>query len=137
MQKECFIQDDYRISKNKSLLQFERIVEMLQKTYWASNRSKAVIQKSIENSMCFGLYFKDVQVGFARVISDYATAYYICDVVIDEDYRGKGLGKKLVGEIVDDGELESLFGMLITKDAHGLYEHYGFQKDGKMFMFRR
>lgn len=136
MQKENHISDDYLISNDKSLLQLERIAEMLQKTYWAKNRSDNIIRKSIENSICYGLYYKDVQVGFARVITDYATAYYICDVVIDEAHREKGLGKKLVGAIVSSGELKSLFGMLVTKDAHGLYEQYGFIKDGKIFMCR-
>ena len=126
--------DSCTISKDKALLQFERIYDMLAKSYWAQNRPKEIIQKSIDNSLCYGVYIKNVQVGFARIITDYATAYYLCDVIIDEAYRGMGLGKRLISEIVEDEQLKLLLGILITSDAHGLYEHFGFVKDGNKFM---
>lgn len=128
--------NDYIISKDKQLLQLDKIMEMLAKTYWAQNRPRDIVIKSIENSLCFGVYFQDVQVGFARVITDYATAYYICDVMVDEACRGQGLGKKLIDAIVHDEQLSALFGILATRDAHGLYEQYGFVKGGDRFMSR-
>lgn len=128
---------DYIISKDKTMIQFERILDMLAKSYWASNRPKDIIQKSIDNSICYGVYVQNVQVGFARIITDYATVYYICDVIIDEKFRGKGLGKRLINTIVDDEQLKVLTGMLLTSDAHGLYEHFGFVKSGEKFMILR
>lgn len=68
----------------------------LSKTYWASNRTKETIELSIKNSICYGLYHNNEQVGFARVLTDYATMYWLCDVIIDQAHRGKGLGKKFV-----------------------------------------
>jgi GNAT superfamily N-acetyltransferase len=77
------------------------------------------------------------QVGFARVVTDYATMYYLCDVFIDEEYRGKGLGKKLVSYITQFEAIRNLNAILGTKDAHELYEQYGFTKDPDRFMRRR
>jgi ribosomal protein S18 acetylase RimI-like enzyme len=87
------------------------------------------IKRSIENSSCYGVYLdgKETLAGFARVISDYATTYYLCDVIIDPEYRGSGLGKALVSHIVSRPEYAGLHGFLFTRDAHGLYEQYGFQ----------
>ena len=124
------------ISQDKGLLQIERIQDMLSKSYWAQKRTKGAIRKSIQNSICYGVYIEKVQVGFARVITDYATTYYLCDVIIDEAYRGKGLGKELMNLIVHDTLLKPLLGILATQDAHGLYEQYGFVKNGERFMSR-
>lgn len=88
----------------------------------------------MEHSSCYGVYLDDEQklVGFARVISDFATTYYLADVVIDQAYRHQGLGKALVSYIVSLPEYTGLRGLLLTKDAHGLYEKYGFETvDGR------
>ena len=128
------ISENLKISRDKSFLQIDRVMELLGQSYWAQNRAIDVVQKSIENSICYGVYSNNIQVGYARVITDYATTFYICDVIIDQAYRGKGLGKKLIHTIVTDEQLESLMGILITKDAHGLYEQYGFKKNSESFM---
>ncbi|WP_441874589.1 GNAT family N-acetyltransferase [Paenibacillus sp. 2TAB26] len=94
-----------------------------------------MIKKSINNSVCFGVYDGDKQVGFARVVTDFATMYYLCDVYIDEEYRGAGLGKKLVEVITE--QFEGMMGLLGTLDGHGLYEKYGFMKNTERFMNRR
>lgn len=73
----------------------------------------------------------------ARVVTDFATTFYLADVIIDEKYRGKGIGKKLISTIVSDKRFSSLLGILVTKDAHGLYEHFGFVKDFKRAKTRR
>jgi GNAT superfamily N-acetyltransferase len=127
----------YRISNDKSLLSFETICELLSKSFWANKRPKEVIAKSIENSICYGVYSYDKQIGFGRVVTDYSTTYYICDIIIDEKYRGKGLGKKLIECILKFEDLNNKIGILATKDAHGLYQQYGFIKDDKTFMRRR
>ncbi|MBB6715223.1 GNAT family N-acetyltransferase [Clostridium gasigenes] len=127
---------EYKISNDKSLLSVEEICGLLSKSYWASKRPREVIEKSIENSICYGVYHIEKQIGYGRIITDYATTYYICDVILDEEHRGKGLGKKLIECMIEFDEVCSGFGMLATKDAHGLYGQYGFKKDEKTFMRR-
>lgn len=127
-------QGTYLISNDKSLLSIERIKQLLSKTYWANERPLHIIEKTVLNSDCYGLYYEKEQVGFARVISDYATTYYLCDVYIDEGHRGKGLGKELIQYIVNNDKYRGLKGMLVTKDAHGLYRQFGFESVEGVFM---
>jgi len=126
----------FRILKGIDKMNINEVKQLIAQTYWAKDRTIDVIRKSMENSICFGVFLdKDVkQVGFARVITDYATTYYICDVIIDSQYRGYGFGKKLMESIVSDQDFCDLKGILVTKDAHGLYEKFGFAKDGSIFM---
>lgn len=131
----CF--NDYLISTDKSLLSLKTIQGFLIRSYWANERPIDVIKKSIANSICFGIYDKNIQVGFARVVSDYATMFWVADVFIEEAYRGKGLGKKLVKCIIETEEIEGLLGVLMTRDAHGLYEQFGFAKVPDVAMARR
>ena len=121
------------ISDDKTLLQIDRIFEMLSGSYWAKKRTKDTIQRSIEHSLCFGIYYDNVQIGFARCVTDYATVYYLCDVIVDENYRGQGLGKALVQYITAHERLAGVMGVLGTRDAHGLYEQYGFMRDEGMY----
>jgi len=125
----------YQFGQN--LLNHETIYKFLASSYWAKNRSVGRIDKSIETSLCYGVYHGKKQIGFARVITDWATTYWLCDVVIDDEYRGKGIGKKLIEAIIQSEELKDLSGFLGTADAHGLYERFGFKKDAERFMVRR
>ncbi|HEX3046394.1 MAG TPA: GNAT family N-acetyltransferase [Bacillota bacterium] len=127
---------DYKISDNKDLISADSVRELLSKSYWASQRSQETIEKSIRNSICIGVYDHDNLIGFARMVTDQATMYWLCDVIIEEAYRGKGLGKKLMECITEMEELKGMFGILATRDAHGLYEKYGFQKEPGRFMRR-
>jgi GNAT superfamily N-acetyltransferase len=126
--------EEFLISDDKNKLQLDRIYEMLHKSYWAKDRAKDTIEKSITNSLCFGVYDKSRQVGFARCVSDFATVYWLADVIIDDDYRKLGLGKALVETVVRHKLLNGCFGILATSDAHGLYEQYGFQLVDGRFM---
>ena len=128
--------NEFLITDDKSKLQIDIITQMLNNSYWAENRTKEVIEKSIDNSICIGVYDKDKQIGFARCVTDYATVYWVCDVIIENDYRGQGLGKSLMEAIIEHKDLISLMGILGTKDAHGLYEQYGFFHDKDRFMRR-
>ena len=130
------IVNDYLISDNKDLLQIDRVHSLLKSTYWADNREKETTRKSIDNSLCFGIYKDNIQVGFARCVTDYATTYFLCDVVIDNEHRGLGLGKALIKLITEHNDLKSLSGNLKTKDAHGLYEQYGFSRDKEAYMHK-
>jgi GNAT superfamily N-acetyltransferase len=118
----------YFVSDDKNLLSSAAIHRYLAfESYWARGRSLETVKKSIEHSLCFGVYTNDSeQIGFARVITDYATTYYICDLFILPEHRKAGLGKHLMQVIVDHPKLKGLTGLLLTKDAHGLYRKFGF-----------
>ena len=119
---------DYKISTDKSKLQIEVIHNFLKDAYWSKNKPKELIEKSIAGSLCFGVYYKEKQIGFARVITDYTTFGYLADVFIIDEFRGKGLSKWLMEFILNHPEVQGFRGwMLKTKDAHGLYEKYGFK----------
>lgn len=131
---------DFVISSDKSMFKLNDIFALLGNSYWASERSKEKIVKSIDNSLCFGVYHRDKQIGFARMITDYATHAYLCDVIVDEEYRGHGIGKALMEFIMEYPKLQDVKTMcLLTKDAHKLYEKYGFAnlKDPGKFMMNR
>lgn len=119
---------DYTISSDKSLLDFEVIHQFLSLSYWSSNIPMDIVKRAAENSLTFGVYQQEKQVGYARIISDYATFAYLADVFIIETHRGKGLSKWLIESILQHPDLQGLRRWLLaTKDAHGLYAQYGFQ----------
>lgn len=119
--------DDFIISTEKSKINVDYVHDFLRKSYWAEGIPKDVVERSINGSLCFGIYHREKQVGFARVITDEATFAYLCDVFVDEDHRGKGLSKWLMKTIVDYPTLQGLRRfMLATRDAHGLYRQFGF-----------
>ncbi|MBR3058928.1 MAG: GNAT family N-acetyltransferase [Clostridiales bacterium] len=119
-----------------SQIQVEDVARLLKTTYWAGQRPVEKIEKSMRHSDCYGIYVDGEPnlVGFARVITDYATTYYLADVIIDESQRGNGLGKTLVSYILASPKYAGLRGILVTKDAHGLYEKYGFERQDGRFM---
>jgi len=120
--------EGYSISCDPALLNLDAVHAFLSNSYWAKGIPKALVEKSIRNSIAWGIYFGVEQVGFARVISDQATFAYLCDVFIAPDHRGKGLSKALVAAIKAHPDLQGLRRwMLITVDAHGLYEQFGFK----------
>ena len=120
---------NYRIVDGAEQMKTEDIARLLKMTYWAENRSAETIEKSVRNSSCYGIYAEgtDRLAGFARVISDYATSWYLCDVIIDPAYRHQGLGMALVSHIVSLPLFAGLRGFLITRDAHDLYRKFGFE----------
>jgi GNAT superfamily N-acetyltransferase len=119
--------DNFLITTDRAKTDIEAVCAMLSRSYWANTRPREVIEKSIENSLCFNLFDDLKQIGFARVITDYSTLAYICDVFIDENYRGCGLGKWLVECILEYPDFKNIRRTeLSTKDAHELYRKYGF-----------
>ena len=109
-------------------MQLDVIYRFLQKSYWADKRSLEAIKKSIEYSLPFGIFDGDKQIGFARVISDFSTFAWIADVYIGEEYRGQGLSKWLMESMLTHPELQDLRRwVLATKDAHSLYNQFGFK----------
>jgi N-acetylglutamate synthase-like GNAT family acetyltransferase len=119
--------NDFTITTDNSKIDIEVISSLISKTYWANIRPKDVIIKSLKNSLCFSLFYKQTQIGLIRVITDCATFAYLCDVIIDEKYRKNGLGKWMLECVFQYPELKNLKRWcLITKDAHEFYKKLGF-----------
>ena len=123
------ITDDYTISTDKSRLDLSFVHHFLStQAYWCLNVPMEIVRRSVEHSLCFGVYHGAVQVGFARIISDYATIAYLGDVFVIPAHRGKGLSKRLMAEIMSHPDLQGLRRwILLTGDAHGLYEQFGWK----------
>jgi GNAT superfamily N-acetyltransferase len=128
--------DDYFVSTSADLVDLDFVCAALAGSYWAQHRTRAVIEASLRTSLCFGLYESagKRQVGLARVVTDGATFSWLCDVIIDEGHRGKGLGKFLVASVVGHERVRDTMFLLGTRDAHGLYERFGF---ARLEMMRR
>lgn len=119
---------DYAISTRREKLNIKTIHNFISiESYWGIGRPIEVVRKSIENSFPFGIYYGEEMIGFARVVTDYATFAWIADVFILEEHRGKGLSKWLMEVILNHPELQGFRRwVLATKDAQGLYAKYGF-----------
>lgn len=132
-----FEREGFLISTEPGLLDVDFVCGGLNRTYWAENRPRGTIEESIRNSLCFGVYEKagKKQVGFARVVTDKATFAWICDVFIDEKQRSRGLGKWLMSCVSSHPYVRDSMSVLGTRDAHGLYEKFGFARSE--FMKRR
>ena len=119
---------DFVISTDPSRLDRSLVARFLAGSYWAKGIPQEVVDRSIENSLCFGLYSGQKQLGFARVITDFATFAYLADVFVVETSRGEGLGVWLMEVIMAHPSLQNLRRwMLVTRDAHGLYEKFGWR----------
>jgi GNAT superfamily N-acetyltransferase len=125
---ESWQRDEYLITTDRSHLDVAFIHNFLStQTYWAVGRSVEVVQCSIANSFCFGVYKGGEQIGFARVVTDFATFAWLADVFVIPEHRGRGLAKWLMEVILAHPQLQGFRRwVLATKDAHGLYEHFGF-----------
>jgi N-acetylglutamate synthase-like GNAT family acetyltransferase len=129
MKIENYIRDNYLITTDPEKTDLDAVCKLLGNSYWAKNRKRETIEESIKNSLCFNLYASDKQVGIARIISDFATFAYLCDVYIDEEYRSHGLGKWLMECILSHPSLKNIRRIeLTTSDAHELYRKYGFKE---------
>jgi len=122
-----FARGDWSISTDKARLNIDQIHDFLShSSYWAQGRPRSLVQKSIDHSLCFGVYAGAEQVGFARVVTDRATFAWLCDVFIVESHRGLGLGKWLLECVSAHPDLQELhLFILATRDAHALYARYG------------
>jgi GNAT superfamily N-acetyltransferase len=127
MLDQTWTREAYTISTQRERLDTRVIHRFLTTSYWAQGISLSAVERSLEHSLSFGLYYQEQMVGFARVITDYATFAYLADVFILEEYRGRGLSKWLMETVVEHPELQGLRRwILFTRDAHGLYTKVGF-----------
>jgi N-acetylglutamate synthase-like GNAT family acetyltransferase len=120
-------QDEFMITTDATTFDIPYIHRFLSQTYWAEMIPAETVERSIRGSLCFGVFNKQQQIGFARVITDKATFAYLADVFIDEAWRGRGLSKWLMRVILGHPELQGLRNFTLrTADAHGLYRQFGF-----------
>ena len=119
----------YTISTDPARLDVDAIFGYLSRSYWANQRNKETVEKSLQHSLNFGMYLGEQQVGLARVITDLATFAYLCDVYVLEEHRGDGLGKWLIDTVTSHPDLvNTRMFLLATRDAHGRYQQYGFEE---------
>ena len=119
--------DKYEISTDGERFDVALIHDFLSKTYWAEGRPREVVEKSIRNSLCFGVFDGERQVAFARVITDRAVFGYLADVFVIPEYRGRGISKGLMAAILEHEDVRGLKVFLLrTRDAHSLYAQFGF-----------
>jgi len=119
---------DYEICTDPARIDLDRVEAMLRHSYWAAGRPRDQIELALRHSILFGAYRKvdGVQVGFCRVLTDFVSFGWLADVIVDDAFRGHGIGKGLMQAIVDQPELARLPLALSTADAHGMYEQFGF-----------
>jgi GNAT superfamily N-acetyltransferase len=124
--------DSLAVSTDPARLDVQAIHGFLTRAYWCEGIPRETIERALHHSLCFGLYDGDAQVGLARVVTDYATFAYLCDVYVMESHRGRGLGKWLVECVMARLQLLGLRRLhLVTRDAHGLYAPFGFHLLGR------
>lgn len=122
--------ENYSILIGRESMQLQNILTLLSQTYWAKGYSLETLEKALAHSIGFGILNEvtQTQIAFARVITDFATRFYIVDVVVDQSYRNMGIGNQLIEAIINYEPLEPLRGLLITKDAKELYKKFGFEE---------
>lgn len=126
--KTTMLPPDFEISTDPARIDVALVQKYLSASYWALGRSRATVERSIQHSLCFGAYRAGEQVGFGRVITDFAVFAYLADIFVVPDFQGRGIGKALVRAMIAHPELQGLQVMILrTRDAHGLYEQFGFQ----------
>jgi GNAT superfamily N-acetyltransferase len=118
----------YEISTDRDKLDIALIHRFLSSSYWAQDIPRALVEKSIAHSLCFGAFFGEAQVGFAKVVTDFSTMAYLGDVFVLTEHRGRGVAKMLIRAVLEHPELQGLRRIILaTKDAHGLYAPFGFR----------
>jgi len=120
--------NEYEVLLGSEFMDVASIQAYLTTSYWSEGIPIEVVARAVRNSVCCGVFFSGQQIGFARAVTDAATFAYIADVYILEAHRGNGLAKQLIDSLVSQKELQGLRRMMLaTRDAHSLYERYGFK----------
>lgn len=120
--------ENFTISTDSSRLDVDAIADMLARSYWANKRTREQLERALRHSLTFGLYSGERQVGLARVVSDFSIFAYLCDVIVHEEYRGRGLGKWLMETVHNHPDLKNLRRWtLVTRDAHDFYRQFGWE----------
>jgi ribosomal protein S18 acetylase RimI-like enzyme len=118
----------YEISTDADRVDVDAVHAYLTRSYWAAGIPREVVAKAIANSLCFSMFDRGAQIGFARVVTDRATFAYLCDVYVLEEYRRQGLGKRLIEEVTRHPDVADVRRfVLVTRDAQSLYEPFTFK----------
>lgn len=126
---ESYVRGGYVLTTDPRRLDSRAVMDFIATSYWGKGRTLASVKKSLKHSFNFGLYFGREQVGLARVITDFATFAYLCDVYVRPDHQGKGLGKWMMSRVLKSPALKDVRGWYLkTRDAHGLYGRFGFKR---------
>lgn len=129
--------DPYVIDTDRDRLPFDTIIRWLREAYWASARPPEAVRESwAASGAVFGLYRDDKLVGFARVVTDFVAHAYLADVFIDPEHRGTGIGTWMIDCVINHPDLRRVRWLLHTRDAHSLYEKFGFERMGERLMER-
>ena len=118
----------YTLTDDPKRIDLDAVCALLKTTYWANDRPREVIGKSIQHSICFALLHEGRQIGFGRGVTDHSTFTWIADVIVAPNHRGLGLGKWMMECLLAHPKLQTISYHLCTKDAHALYEPFGFQR---------
>jgi GNAT superfamily N-acetyltransferase len=120
---------DFEFSADPARIDLDRVESFLRQSYWAPNRPRDVIEKSLRSSLCLGVHRRadGLQAAFCRVVTDFATFGWVCDVFVDSAFRAHGIGTAMLETLVNLPELAGLRLILATRDAHSLYEKFGFE----------
>jgi len=129
--------EDIKINTDQEQFDLALIIEYLQQeSYWARTRKKADILRSIEESLCWGVYLKGRQIGFGRAVTDYSTVFYLADIFILPKFQNKGIGRLFMQHILQHPDLKDLRGILTTQTAHSFYREFGFTRDNDIVQQR-
>ena len=121
-----WFREEYSVSDKTEKVQRKVMNDYIINRSWGKGRTCEQMNRAMNNSICFSLFKREEQIGFARVITDYALIFYLADVFVLEEHRGKGLGKWLIECVIDHPSIKGLLGLLNTRDAHTLYERFSF-----------
>jgi GNAT superfamily N-acetyltransferase len=122
------IKGPYSLTSDRARIDVDAVHAFLTRSFWARGISKELVAKSVRHSLCFGVFEDQSQVAFARVVTDYSTYAYLCDVYVLEEHRGRGLSKWMMEFVMKHPELQGVRRFqLVTRDAHGLYTRFGFK----------
>jgi GNAT superfamily N-acetyltransferase len=124
--------EEFVITDDRKKVQIDVVAGLLAKTYWGHKRPREVVEKLVPNSLCFSLFRNEEQLGFGRVVTDCTVFSWLSDLVIDDEYRGRGLGRWFMDCILSHPEIGKTQFVLQTTQAHGLYERYGFRGSEKL-----
>lgn len=127
-----WVRDGLTLTDSTDRVDTRRVYALLQETYWAERRPLRAVEAMIQHSVCFSLFDGDRQIAFGRAVTDYTVFSWLADIIIDPAYRGRGLGKWVVQTILDHPDLRDTQFVLQTRDAHSLYEPFGFSTSSKL-----
>ncbi len=128
--------DEFVLTDDSSRLDLDRTFMLLQATYWGVRRPREVVERMIAHSLCLVLLRSDIQVGFGRAVTDYTVFSWIADIVVESRYRSRGLGKWMMECVAEHPAIKDTQMVLQTRDAHALYEKYGFTKNPALMSTR-